>query len=240
MNLFYWSTIDILLWGFMTAYLNQVGKAGFNFMTVILGAVVLWNFFTRVQYGLTISFLEDVWTRNFINLFSTPLTILEYVAGIILTSFITAFISLGITVFLAWLFFAYNIFQFGFLLVPFMAVLFIFGWSVGLFATAVILRFGPSAEIFAWSFPLLFSPLSSVFYPISALPDWLEPVSRAIPATHIFEGMRGVVLTGVFDWGFLFSGFLLSMLYFAVSYVILLRAYRIVLKRGLFTRFSTD
>src|SRR4051812_14276742 len=80
--LFAWVAIDIVLWGFMTKYLNSFASAGFNFVPALLGAVLLWDFFGRVMFGVTTAFLEDVWSRNFLNFFSTPLTVPEYVGGL--------------------------------------------------------------------------------------------------------------------------------------------------------------
>lgn len=239
-NIFYWSAIDLLLWGFITKYLNEVGESGFNFMTVMLGAVILWNFLTRVQYGVTVAFLEDLWARNFMNLFSSPLSMKEYVGGLIVTSVLNALASIVFTVLLAWLIFGYNIFRMGLLLIPFVAILFIFGWAVGLFSTAIVMRFGPSAEIFAWSFPALFTPFSSVFYPISALPAAVQPVANLLPTAHVFEGMRAVLLYQSFDlWRLLLAAGLACM-YFLLAYFFLIFTYHIALRKGLFTRFLTD
>src|SRR5689334_2402125 len=77
--LFIWVVIDVVLWGFITRYLNAISASGFNFVPALLGAVLLWDFFCRVMYGVTTAFFEDVWSRNFLNLFATPLSIREYV-----------------------------------------------------------------------------------------------------------------------------------------------------------------
>ena len=239
-NIFYWSSIDLILWGFITVYLNSVGGSSLNFMTVMLGAVILWNFLFRVQYGVTVSFLEDSWARNFMNLFSSPLSTSEYVSGLILTSIFNGLASLVTAVIIARLIFSYSIFQLGIAVLPFIVILFIFGWAIGLFATAVVMRLGPSAEVFAWSFPALFTPFSSVFYPIYALPQALQPIANALPTAHVFEGMRSVILAGSFDSSRLFLALGLALFYFVLSYAFLLWSYRAVLRKGLFTRFYTD
>ena len=78
--LFIWTAIDILLWGFITRYLNSVAHTGFNFVPALLGAVLLWDFLTRVMQGVTTAFFEDVWSRNFLNVFATPIKTYEYLA----------------------------------------------------------------------------------------------------------------------------------------------------------------
>lgn len=238
--LFYWTTMELVLWGVLTVYLHRVGGAEFSFITFFIGAIIFWNFLVRMQHGISISFLEDVWVRNFMNLFSSPLTVSEYVAGLMLTSIFTTFVSVLFMVILAWLLFAYNIFQFGLLLIPFIGILFMFGWALGVVTTAIILRLGPSSEILAWSIPALLLPLAGVFYPVSTLPDLLQPVAALLPPTHVFEGMRNVVIAGAFDSGRLLVSFFLSLAFFIAAYWFLLRSYRFVLRKGLFTRFMTE
>src|SRR5580698_655130 len=84
--LFAWVSVDIILWGFISRYLNSVASPGVNFVPALLGAVLLWDFFIRVMQGVTTAFLEDVWSRNFLNFFATPLSIFEYIGGLVLSS----------------------------------------------------------------------------------------------------------------------------------------------------------
>ena len=239
-GIFYWSIIELFLWGFLTVYLAGVDEDRFSFMTVVIGTVIFWNFLMRIQQGITVSFLEDVWSRNFMNLFATPLKINEYVTGLVMIAVLSALVSIGSMALVAWFLFAYNIFQFGFLMLPFVFILFLFGLALGLYTTAMILRFGPSSEILAWSIPALLPPFSGIFYPLSALPVWLQKVANFIPASHVFEGMRSVVLHGVLDWNRLIFAALLSLAFLAGAYLLLLKVYRYVLRKGLFTRFMTE
>src|ERR1700751_1790575 len=72
-----WVAIDIVLWGFITRYLNSCARPGFNFVPAVLGAVLLWDFLGRVMQGVTTAFFEDVWSRNFLNVFATPMRVSE-------------------------------------------------------------------------------------------------------------------------------------------------------------------
>src|SRR5262245_29339225 len=92
--LFAWVCIDVVLWGFITKYFNSVLSAGVDLVPVLLGAVLLWNFFTRVMHGVTMAFFEDVWSRNFLNIFASPLSLPEYLGGLVLSSIATSFIGL--------------------------------------------------------------------------------------------------------------------------------------------------
>ena len=239
-GIFYWPIIDIFLWGVFSTYLTQSSGNKVNLLTIILGALILWNFLVRVQHGITTSFLEDVWSRNFINFFASPLSLNEYIAGLMATSVLTCIISMVSLVAFAWLLFSYNVFTLGFMLIPFVAILFFSGWAFGILVTAIILRYGPSIEILAWSLSALLSPLSGVFYPVSALPFYLQPIAKILPPTYVFEGMRKVMQTGVFDWQIFSIGLVLAAVFFFAAYFFLVLTYRRVLRLGLITRFLTD
>lgn len=240
LGIFYWAFLDLLLWGFLTVYLNRIGEDRLNVVTVLIGTVILWNFLIRVQQGVGVSFLEDVWARNLMNLLASPLKLWQYIAGLVLVGTVGAFISIGVMVAAALVLFSYNIFQYGFLMIPFILILFFFGLGLGLYTTAMILRFGPSSEILAWSIPALIPPFSGVFYPVSTLPLWLQYVAFFLPSSHVFEGMRSVLLTGTVDPGNLFLAAVLSVIFSIGSVFLLYWAYRYVLRHGLLTRFQTE
>src|SRR5512140_1544217 len=111
--LFAWVAVDIVLWGYLTRYLNTVASAGFNFVPALLGAVLLWDFFARVMQGITTAFLEDVWSRNFLNIFSSPLSISEYLTGLVTTSIVTSSIGLAVMLILATTIFGLSFFAYG-------------------------------------------------------------------------------------------------------------------------------
>ena len=238
--IFYWSTLDLFLWGVLTIYLEKVGGAELNFVTVILGTVIFSDLLIRIQSGIAISALEDVWYRNFINLFASPLMISEYIGGLVLTSIAISFTSLAVMSGFAWLLFSYNIFRFGLILIPFAGVLFLFGLALGMASVALIIRFGPAIESLIWALPAFFAPFSGVFYPVSALPEMAQWFARILPSTYIFEGMRSIVLSGTFEVRNLLVAFLLALFYVAVTYFLLVQSYRLALKKGFLSRFVAE
>lgn len=240
LQIFYWSTFDLFIWGVITKYLGGIGGEKFGFLTILIGAIILWNFFTRVMAGITVSFLEDIWSRNFINLFTSPLSIGEYIAGLTLVSAMNTFLSITVMSALAWFFMSYNIFQFDFYLLPFIFTLFISGWSLGIIATSTILYFGPAVEIFVWTLPTFIMPFAGVFYPVEALPEIFQPIARLLPISYVFEGMRQVVNGGVFDVNIFIYALVLSLIYFLAAIAILYKVYGAVLRLGLFTRFIAE
>lgn len=197
-DLFYWPVMDILLWGFISMYLEKLQIIGFNAITVLLGAMIFWDLLTQAQRTVSIAFLEDVWERNLLNLFVTPLKVSEFLASTFILGLIRIAIVGVIMGVLSFFLYKLNILQFGFALIPFLANLLFFGWTLGLFTTGLILRYGTSAQILAFGFILLVQPFTAVFYPVSALPSQLQFVAYLFPSTYVFEGMRQVVATGVF------------------------------------------
>jgi ABC-2 type transport system permease protein len=238
--LFAWVAVDIILWGFITRYLNTVASPGFNFVPALLGAVLLWDFFSRVMHGVTTAFLEDVWSRNFLNFFASPLKISEYLAGLVLSSISTSAVGLAVMLLLASAVFGLSFAAYGLLLAPFLLVLFLFGVALGIVGTAVVLRFGPASEWFVWPLPALVSPFAGVFYPLSTLPAWMRGVARALPPSYVFEGMRAVVSGGAVSWSSLWWGALLAALYVLLACWLFARVHRHAVRTGLIARYSAE
>jgi ABC-2 type transport system permease protein len=238
--MFAWVAIDMITWGFITKYLNAVSGSGFNFVPSLLGAVLLWDFFVRVMQGVTTAFFEDVWSRNFLNIFATPLSIPEYVGGLMLSSIASGVIGLSVMLVLATAVFGLSFFVYGILLIPYLLVLFVFGIALGVIGCGIVLRLGPASEWLIWPIPALISPLAGVFYPLSTLPAWMRVLARLLPPSYVFESMRGIVLkragspvsllwAAVLDIAFL----LLASWFF--SYI-----YRHAVRTGLIARYSAE
>jgi ABC-2 type transport system permease protein len=235
-----WVSIDIVLWGFITRYLNTVSGSGVNFVPTLLGAVLLWDFCERMMQGVSTAFLEDVWSRNFLNLFSSPLSIAEYISGLVITSMLTSSLGLVAMLVVATAVFHLQFFSLGISLAAFILVLFVFGISLGILATAIVLRFGPAAEWLLWPLPALLSPFAAVFYPLAILPPWMQVVARALPPAYVFEGMRGLLAGGVFPTQLLLEGGAVAVVeLFAVAYLYA-RVYRRAVRTGLLARYSAE
>lgn len=238
--LFAWVAVDMVLWGFISRYLNTVASGGLNFVPMFLGAVLLWDFFTRVMQGVTIAFFEDVWSRNFLNIFASPLSISEYIAGLVITSIATSSLGLAVMLVLATTVFGLSFLAYGAAIVPFLFILFLFGIALGIFCSAVVLRLGPASEWFVWPIPALITPFAGVFYPISTLPHWMRFVSYLLPPSYVFEGMRTVISgRGVSTAALLWGGFL-SLFYILLACLFFSYIYRQAVRSGLIARYSAE
>jgi ABC-2 type transport system permease protein len=238
--LFVWAGIDIILWGFITRYLASITANQFKLLPALLGAVLFWDFFTRVMHGVTTAFLEDVWARNFLNIFATPLSISEYLTGLVLSSIITSSVGLVVMLALAIPIFGLSFSGYGLMLIPFLGVLFLFGIALGVFAVAMVLRLGPAAEWSVWPVPALLSPFAAVFYPLSTLPKWMQAISHLLPPAYVFESMRGI-LAGRGASGFtLLWAASLAGLYIVLACWFFARIHRHALRTGLIARYSAE
>ncbi|HVP68349.1 MAG TPA: ABC transporter permease [Anaeromyxobacteraceae bacterium] len=238
--IFAWVAVDIVLWGFITRYLNSMFGPKVDFVPLLLGAVLLWDFFSRVLHGVTTAFLEDVWSRNFLNLFATPLTVTEYVTGLVASSIVTSALGLAAMVALAGAAFGLSLFSYGAMLAPFLLVLLLFGIALGVVGSALVLRFGPASEWFIWPIPALLSPFAGVFYPVSTLPGWMRAVARLLPPSYVFEGMRGVVSGGTVAVAPLVWGALLAAAYVLLAGRLFARVHRHAVRTGLIARYSAE
>jgi ABC-2 type transport system permease protein len=238
--LFVWVAVDIVLWGFITRYLNSVASSGFNFVPALLGAVLFWDFFTRVMQGVTTTFLEDVWTRNFLNLFATPLLLSEYLAGLVLSSIATSAIGLGVMLVLAEVVFGLSFFYYGLMLAPFLLVLFLFGIALGVLAVAMVLWFGPASEWFVWPIPALLSPFAAVFYPLATLPRWMQYLAHALPPSYVFESMRAILAGRPASGTDLLWAGLLDVLYVLLACWCFAAVHRRAIRTGLIARYSAE
>lgn len=236
METFYWPLLDLLVWGFITVYLQRYQEGLPGFVTYFIGALILWDMLFRSQQGIAISFLEEMWSRNLMNLFVSPLKPGEFIVATMVISILKLISASVMTITLAWLLYSFNLFKIGVSLIPFIITLAVMGWSVGILTTAFILRFGQKAEVLAWGVAFLFQPVSAVFYPVDVLPDFLQVIAQFVPAAHVFEGMRDVINTGTFPLDELLWAAGLDVGYLIISILVFYYMFRSVKIRGLLLR----
>jgi len=240
-ELVFWPLVDLLVWGFLTIYLQQQAAGGFpTTLTFLLGGMILWDVLFRSQQGVAISFLEDVWTRNLLNVFVAPVRTVEYVAATCLVGVLRVVVTLLVLALVAALAYGFNLTTFGWSLLPFLANLMLFGWFLGMVSTALIMRWGQAAESLAWAVPFFIQPLAAVFYPLSVLPAWLQPVARALPCTPIFEGMRSVLAGQTTPWGYIQQALLLNLAWGVAAALFFAINLRYVRKTGLLVKVATQ
>jgi len=229
LDLVYWPTVQMLTWGFLQYYIATnagfFARAGGTF----IGAVLLWDILFRGQLGFSISFLEEMWSRNIGNLMMSPLRPSEFITALMVMSVVRLSIGAVPVTLLAIAFFGFNLYALGLALVAFFFNLMLTSWAIGIFVSGLILRNGMGAENFAWSIMFLFMPLTCVYYPVTTLPVWLQPVAWLLPPTYVFEGMRSLLIDKVFRPDLMLYALGLNLVLFAAGvagFLALLRSAR--------------
>jgi len=233
LELMYWPTMQLFLWGFISTFFIEhsswLARAG----GVLISAVLLWDVLFRANLGVALSFIEEMWSRNLGSLFVTPLRPVELIAALIIMSLVRTTIAVAPAAVLALPLFGTWAFSLGPPLAAFYFNLLFMGCSVGLLASALVLRFGLAAESICWLGIFLMAPVACIYYPVETLPAWLQWLAWSLPAAHVFEGMRAVLFDGAFRWDLFAAASGLNLLYLGLSAGFFLRMFRVARERGL-------
>ena len=233
LDLAYWPTIQMVLWGFVTLFFVQHSSWVAQAAGVLISAVLLWDILFRANLGVSLSFMEEMWARNLAQLFASPLRPYELVVALALMSLIRTVIGVTPAMLLAMPLFGISVFALGLPLAAFFANLLVFGWSIGLIVSALVLRLGLGAEGLAWVAVFALGPLSGIYYPIATLPVWLQPLAWALPPSWVFEGMRAVLFEGTLRSRDLAMAGGLNLAYMAMAAGFFLWTCRVARDRGL-------
>jgi ABC-2 type transport system permease protein len=227
LELMYWPVMQMCIWGFTASFLaSKLGNPAVLAGASLLGGVLLWEVTLRSQMGVSIYFLEEVWSRNLGHIFVSPLRPAEMVVSLIGLSIIRMLVGISPAIALAWLFYAFNLFSMGPILLLFFINLMIMGWAVALGVISLVLRHGAGAEPLAWAFLFGLGPFSAVFYPVHILPNYIRPFSYLLPSTHVFEGMRTALMHGIIRWDHMGAAFGLDLIWIAGAALLFMRQFQ--------------
>ncbi|MGE0735639.1 MAG: ABC transporter permease [Alphaproteobacteria bacterium] len=233
LELMYWPVMQMILWGFMTIFLAGNSSYVAQAAGVLIAAVLLWDVLFRGELGVAICFLEEIWSRNLGHIFVSPLRPYEFLITLIVMSLIRTLIGIVPAAFLAQILYDYSVFDMGFALLAFFLNLIVMGWAMGLVVCGILFRWGLGAESLAWLAIFALAPVCGIYYPISVLPEFLQHVAAAIPASHVFEGMRSVLVDKVFRVDLLINAVLLNLVYLGAGAAAFMLFFRTARRRGL-------
>ena len=232
LDLIYWPTIQIFLWGFISKFFTLSSSYYENTVGIILSAAILYDFLFRSSISYNMMFLEEIWSRNFTNLFIAPIKIREIIAALTLTAIIRTLIGLVPAVLIAIPLFGVSVLKLGVPLVFLLIGLYLFGITLGLLVTSGLLRYGPSFENIAWASLFFLAPLGCIYYPIEILPNILQLIAKCLPLVHIFEEMRSILMTETVNYLNIVKSIAISIIYFIFGIVIFYISYFGAKKRG--------
>ena len=232
LDLIYWPSIQIFLWGFISKFFTISSSYYSNTVGVILTAAILYDFLFRSSISYNMMFLEEIWSRNFTNLFIAPIKIKEIIAALTFTAIFRTLIGLIPAALLAIPLFGVSIFKVGIPLIFLLISLYIFGVTLGLLVTSGLVRFGPSFENIAWASLFFLAPLGCIYYPVEILPEWLQLIANLLPLVYLFEEMRSILIDNLINYHNIFKACFLSFLYFIVGIIVFYVSYNGAKNRG--------
>jgi ABC-2 type transport system permease protein len=232
LELVYWPTVQMILWGFITVFLVNHSSWLAQASGVLLSGVLLWDVLFRGQLGVSLVFMEEMWSRNLGHLFVSPLRPFELGCALLTMSLIRTLIGVGGAALIAIPLFDFSVFSLGLPLLAFFINLIVMGWAIGLLVSGIVLRYGLGAESMAWIAIFAVQPISGVYYPIETLPEWLQYVAAILPSSHVFEGMRSVLFDHVFRVDLLLHAVLLNVVYLTAGFISFLAFFKIARVRG--------
>ncbi len=219
-DLIYWPTVQIFLWGFISKFFTLNSEYYSNTVGIILTAAILYDFLFRVSISFNMMFLEEIWSRNFTNLFIAPIRISEIITSLTFTAILRALIGMVPAAILAIPLFGVSVFKLGVPLLFLLLSLYLFGITLGLLVTSGLLRFGPSFENIAWASLFFLAPLGCIYYPIEILPVSLQFIAKGLPLVHIFEEMRNILLYNTVNYYDIIKSISISIVYFILGVII--------------------
>ena len=232
LDLIYWPTIQIFLWGFISKFFTLNSTFYENTIGIILSAAILYDFLFRASISYNMMFLEEIWSRNFTNLFIAPIKISEIITALTLTAVFRTLIGLVPAAMLAIPLFGVSILKIGTPLIFLLLTLYIFGVTLGLLVTSGLVRFGPSFENIAWASLFFLAPLGCIYYPIEILPEWLQIIAKLLPLVHIFEEMRNILIYDIINYPQILKAIIISFLYFVIGIIVFYLSYDGAKNRG--------
>lgn len=216
-DMFYWPAVDLLLWGLVGLYFAQKNSNFPHAVPIILTGLIFWIVIWRGQFEININLLSEVWDKNLVNIFASPLKPVEWMLSFLIFGGIKMLISLAFSALLAFLLYHFNIFIYGFSIIPFVLSLLITGWAVGFIVAGFLIYFGQKIQTITWSAVFLIIPFSAPYYSVATLPPWAQAISKAIPSSCVFEGLRQILFTGSYSSDKLFISFGLNFIYLILS-----------------------
>lgn len=232
---FYWIAIDLILWGITAGYVQEkIASGERDVFFVIISGVIMWVVVYRSQMDVGMGLLDELWNKNLINIFASPLRFSEWVVSLLIFSFCKAVTAVLFGCFVAWLLYDFALISvLSWYMVPLFFVLVLNGWWLGLLIQAIIMRLTTKAQSLAWTLIWLVAPFSVIYFPLSSIPPFAQAISKAIPTSYVFEEMRGILVGTTPNWGTLALATGLSLAYIAVALFLVNLSFKRVLSRGL-------
>lgn len=234
----FWPVFDVLLWGSLGAFVAQQNRTSQAGTPYLLAGIMLFHVLFQSQIAVATGFMEETWTRNILNVMTTPLRESEYIVGLAIGGLLKLVAAMGTVSLTALAFYGFGLGEIGWGLVPIVGVLLLCGWSTSMLVIGLLLRFGQSAEILAWATTFTILSVSGVFNPVASIPGVIQPIAKVLPTTYAFRAARDLLGGGGVPWADLGWAALGAFVLAGLSMLYVLRMLRVFRARGYVTRYS--
>jgi ABC-2 type transport system permease protein len=234
----FWPLMDVILWGSLGTYVARQDATSQAGAVYLIAGIIMFHVLFQSQIAVATGFMEETWSRNLLNVLTTPVTELEYVAGTAAFGMFKVMLALATLSLTAIGFFGFELSAIGWRIIPIAAILSVVGWGVGIANIGLLLRFGQSAEILTWGSNFILMALSGVFNPVEALPGPLQPIARVLPSTKAFSALRATLAGEPVATSSLVAAFAGALATLAAGFAFSTWMLRVFRRRGFVTRFS--
>jgi len=216
-DIIYWPFLEIILWGLTGVWLQGNTEHLSMYTTMLLAALIFWQIFTRAEHEIISSLVDELWSYNLINLFSSPLEITEWIISAMSLGIIKSIFTMVFGIIITWSIYGCNLTLLGTVLFPLFILFIISGWALGFFMSALIIYWSHKIQSFIWALDWTLAAFSTVYYSIEVLPSWAQYIAYALPMTHTFYALRTFIQTGILPVNAIYTSLLLSFFYLILS-----------------------
>ena len=228
----YWPLVDTILWGVTGQWLSDTSGVTSIIATVLMG-LIFWNVIWRAQSEVGRNLMDEIWNENLVNIFSTPLTVVEWLGSVVGLSLIKTMITLAVITPVIYFLYHVNALTLGLWLPVFFGLSVMTGWWIGLVSAGIVLRGGPKVQTVIWTLPGALLPFSAIYFPVDKLPHAMQTVSWMLPTTYVMESMRSVLFTGTLNPSFLWKSLFLNILMLGLAGWFFVKSFAYSKKMGL-------
>jgi ABC-2 type transport system permease protein len=235
-NLLFWPIFDVVLWSYVSMW-NQQMNPGILFLPVV--GSFFWQACVRTSTDIGSSFSDEFLSKNLMNIFSSPVSFVEYIFGVTAVSVLRVCASMFLCGIAIWFITGFNVLSFGWWLPVISLSLFLSGLIVSLFLCAILLHWGMRAVEMIWMIIWCLAAFTGIFYPITILPHAFQMIGKTLPMTYTFIAVYDFYATGIMPYTMLLASFVLNAVYGIVAMWVLQKAFKAACERGL-ARLETD
>jgi ABC-2 type transport system permease protein len=218
-DIFIFTLANIVLFGFIANYLAR-GSSGSSKLQIesLVIAVVFWEVLRINQYSTSVSSMWNVWSHNLSNMFIAPIKVTEYLAAHIIMATVKSMFILITSTLLVRYVFHISLLSLGLgpLLFAYLNMV-IFATAIGLILIGLVFQFGTKVQALTWGTIFMLQPFCAVYFPVSVLPVFLQPIAYFLPATYFFEWLRDLHDKTNFNSYLLIFGFIFNIVYLAAG-----------------------